>query len=222
MDKLTASLERSGNTSLGPDRIHNRMLRHLPPAGRDFLLSMYNRIWAESSVPAAWKEAVVVPILKPGKDRSLASSYRPIRLNSCLRKTMERMVNRRLVWVLENRNLLSNAQCGFRRNRSTLDYLVTLEHQIQNSFLLRQHVVAVFFDVEKAYDTTWQYGILKTLHQCNFRGRLPLFISNFLLDRYFLFRLGNVLCARYHQENGVPQGSVLSVILFEIVINRIV
>jgi hypothetical protein len=74
---------------------------------------------------------------------------------------MERMINRRLFWILESRNLLSNAQCGFRRIRSTLDHLVNLEYYIQNAFLQRQHLVAVFLDLEKAYDTTWRYGILR-------------------------------------------------------------
>jgi hypothetical protein len=54
---------------------------HLPPAGKEILLSLFNCVWAESTVPFAWKEAVVVPILIPRKDLSLASSYKPISLS---------------------------------------------------------------------------------------------------------------------------------------------
>jgi hypothetical protein len=62
------------------------------------------------------------------------------------------------------------------------------------------------FDLGKAYNTTWWYGILRTLHRLNLSGRLSLFLSNFLEARYFRVRLGNVLSARYPQETGVPQG----------------
>jgi potassium voltage-gated channel Eag-related subfamily H protein 8 len=69
MDKLLAALERCSNTSPGTDGIHNEMLFHLPTAGKLFLLSTYNRIWTEISVPDAWREATVIPVPKPGKDR---------------------------------------------------------------------------------------------------------------------------------------------------------
>ena len=45
---------------------------------------------------------------------------------------------------------------------------------IRNAFIKKEHVVAVFFDLEKAYDTTWRYGILKDIHKLGLRGRLPL------------------------------------------------
>ena len=51
----------------------------------------------------------------------------------------------------------------------------------------------VFFDLEKAYDTTWKYGIMKDLHSAGLRGRLPEFISSFLKDRHFRVRIGALL-----------------------------
>jgi hypothetical protein len=88
MDELLAALERHHNTSPGPDGIYNCILTHLPSTGKEFLLSMYNHIW----VPSAWREAVIVLILKPSKDRTLAINYRPISLISCVCKAMECMV----------------------------------------------------------------------------------------------------------------------------------
>jgi hypothetical protein len=101
-------------------------------------------------------------------------------------------------------------------------HLVNLEHKIQILFLLRQHLVAVFFDLEKANDTIWRHGILRTLHHWNVRGWLPLFIADFLQEHYFLVHLSSVLSPLHPQESGVPQGSVLSVILFTVAINGIV
>jgi hypothetical protein len=68
----------------------------------------------------------------------------------------------------------------------------------------------------------WRFGILRALHGWKFRGHLAFFISNFLQDRRFRARLGNVLSMSNVQENGVPQGSVSSVILFAIAICSVV
>jgi hypothetical protein len=135
---------------------------------------------------------------------------------------MERMVNDRFVFILEKENLLDPAQCGFRSHRSAVDHLISLERQIQNFFVLRQQLVNVLFDLEKAYDTTWRFGILRALHGWKFRGHLAFFISSFLQDRRFSVGLGNVLSMSNVQENGVPQGSVLSVTLFAMAINSVV
>ena len=84
-----------------------------------------------------------------------------------------------------------------------------------------KHVVSVFFGLEKAYDTTWKYGIMKDLHGMDLRGRLPLFIKNFLSERTFRVRVGTSLSDFYDQEMGVPQGSILSVTLLIVKINSI-
>ena len=82
-----------------------------------------------------------------------------------------------------------------------------------------QHVVAVFFDLEKAYDTTWKHGIMKDLYDAGLRGRLPLFVQGFLQNRQFQIRLGSHISDVFDQEMGVPQGSILSVTLFALKIN---
>ena len=93
---------------------------------------------------------------------------------------------------------------------------------VREGFVQREHVVSVFFDLEKAYDTTWKYGILQDLYKCGLRGRLPEFIANFLALRHFRVRIGSCLSDLHNQEAGVPQGSILSVTLFLLKINSIV
>jgi ribonuclease HI len=163
-----------------------------------------------------------MPIPKPKKDLSNPLNYRPIALTSCLCKTMERMVNSRLVWFLESNELLTEQQCGFRSKRSTLDHLVAFETYVRDAFIVKQHVVTIFFDLEKAYDTTWKYGIMKDLHDMGLRGRLPNFINSFLKDCKFQVRIGATLSNTFDQEVGVPQGSILSPTCFNIKINNIV
>ena len=99
--ELLAALSECGETAPGPDDIPYVMLRHLSTASLTFLLGLYNRIWREGYVPLSWKEAIVLPIPKPGKDHSDVTNYRPICLTSCVCKLFEKMVNVRLVWYLE-------------------------------------------------------------------------------------------------------------------------
>ena len=95
------------------------------------------------------------------------------------------MINRRLVWYLESHNLLTNVQCGFRSRRSMVDHIVRLETFCREAFIHNQHLVSVFFDLEKAYDTTWKSGIMKDLHGFGIRGYFPDFI-NYILQIYIL------------------------------------
>jgi len=73
------------------------------------------------------------------------------------------MTNYRLVWYLEKNKIITYMQSGFRKQRSTTDELVRLETFIREAFVQKQHAVAVSFDLEKAYDTTWKCGIMTDL-----------------------------------------------------------
>ena len=74
----------------------------------------------------------------------------------------------------------------------------------------------MLFDLEKAYDTTWRYGILKDIHKLGLSRRLPTFIDNFLADRTMQVRVGSSLSDYYDQEQGVPQGGVLTFGIFSV------
>ena len=185
-DELLEAINQSHDSATGPDEIHYQMLKHLPESSLQALPIIFNHIWTTSDFPEDWRLATVIPIPKPGKDPAEPTNYRPIALTSCLCKTLERMINKRLIWYLESNNLLSRYQSGFRAGRSTNDNLVKLETFIRDAFVKKEHVVAVFFDLEKAYDTTWRYGIMKDIHKLGLRGRLPTFIQSFLADRAML------------------------------------
>ena len=93
------------------------------------------------------------------------------------------MINTRLVWFLEKNNILTKYQSGFRKGRTTTDQLIRLESFIRDSFLKGNHVVSAFFYLEKAYDTLWKYGVIRDLHKVGLRGRMPMFIQNFLSNK---------------------------------------
>ncbi len=223
LEELEESLSGAKDTAAGPDDIHYNLIKRLPKITKEKLLLLYNNIYSgKEAFPTEWRKAVVIPFPKPGKDPLKPNSYRPIALTSCMCKIMERMVNNRLVYYLEKNEIITPYQAGFRKNRSTNDQLVRFETLLRDAFIKNDHVVSIFFDLEKAYDTTWKYGILKDMHENGLRGNLPLFIENFLRDREFNVRVGTTASDGFIQEMGVPQGSILSPTLFSLKINSIV
>ena len=80
-----------------------------------------------------------------------------------------------------------------KKNRGCIDHLTNLENYIREGFIKKEHIITIFFDLEKAYDTTWKFGIIKDLYDLKLRGRLPKFIKNFLTDGTFQVRIGSAL-----------------------------
>ncbi|XP_076042208.1 uncharacterized protein LOC143026096 [Oratosquilla oratoria] len=151
--KFKEALSSTKTTAPGEDTVLYEMIKNLPEDAKTFLLKIINRTWETDILPKSWKIAIIIPIKKPNKNPLDPSSYR-LALTSCVCKLMEKMRNTRLVWYLESENKLSPYQFGFRKNRSTLDPLLRLSNQIQQGFSKQCQMIGVFFDLEKAYDTT--------------------------------------------------------------------
>lgn len=203
----------------GKDNISYQLIKNLPRCTIYILLKIYNAIWKDGHLPGAWKHSIVVPILKPGKNKNLPDSYRPISLTSSLCKLMERMVTNRLTSYLESRNLLSVNQAGFRQGRRCLDQILLLQDEITKAMSRKGHTMAVFIDFERAFDLMWVDGLLFKLRSMGITGRTYRFVRDFLSDRTIQVRVGSILSKCVQMENGCPQGSVLSPMLFLIMMN---
>ena len=179
MEELDHAISLSSPTSPGEDEILYSMIFNLPRNSKQFLLDILNSFWFSGTSPKSWKISIIVPVLKPLKDSYHPKNYRSIALTSCVSKIYERMVNAQLLWYLESKNLLSNRQFGFRKNRSAIDPLMFLTREIQNTIALRNQTIAVFFDLEKAYDTTWRGGILMQLVEWGIIGYMFYCIKDF-------------------------------------------
>ena len=114
LDELKDAISKANDTATGPDEVHYQMLKHLPQKSLKALSDIFNDMWETGKFPESWELATIIPIPKPGKDHAEPNSYRPIALTSCLCKTLERMINVRLVWYLESNNLIYPVQSGFR------------------------------------------------------------------------------------------------------------
>nr|KAG5698628.1 hypothetical protein BaRGS_003142 [Batillaria attramentaria] len=207
--------------SPGPDCITNEHLQHLGLAARKVLLKIFNVSWTNASVPQTWRDATMIPIHKKGKDKTKADSYRPISLTSCVGKLMERLINSRLTWYLEKKEIISDRQAGFRHHRSTEDQVTYVAQKLEDALQDKKHTLAVWIDLEKAYDKVWKDGLKLKLRQHGISGHMYNWISQFLTNRTARVRNQRHQSRKKILKQGVPQGGVLSPTLFIIFMNDI-
>jgi hypothetical protein len=123
------------------------------------LLEFYNNVWEGNySIPADWKKAVVIPILKPSKPAEEIKSYQPISL--VLAKIMERMVMARLNWYLETQQPPTPKEASFRPKHSTSHQLIKFTQSVKEAFNNKESVLAVFVDFQRAYDKVWRSKLI--------------------------------------------------------------
>lgn len=205
----------------GEDNIGYPMMKYLPIHAKKLLLFIFNEIWMYGTIPEAWKSGIVIPIPKHNERSTDPCNFRPITLLSCVGKAMEKMVNRRVIHVLEERKLLDSRQHGFRKGKSTEGYFIELEAAIHDYY---EHSLAsncALLDISKAYDQTWRHNILTTLVEWGIAGRMMEFLISFLEDHTFKVLVGSHLSNKRIAENGVPQGAIVSVTLFLVTMNTI-
>ena len=207
-----ALLQSANGKSPGPDDICYEMLRQVGGIGFNKLLELINLSWSQGDVLYLWRQSTIVPLLKPGKDPSDTNSYRPISLTSSLCKVTERIIANRLRYFLESKNLLNREQSGFRKGRGCTDHILRLQNDVKRSLWKGGGTLAIFLDLEKAFDLVWKDGLLLKLYDV--RGRTLKWIQSFLSNREARVRVGSTLSDPVLLENGTPQGCVLSPLLF--------
>lgn len=217
--ELNGALRKLGKTAPGKDQICYSMLKNITEEGQEVILKLFNRVWETGVIPTEWKKAVIVPIKKPGKDPKRPASYRPIALTSHVGKTMERMINDRLSYWVETKGYIESYQSGFRKGRGTMDPVLALEDEIRKAQTNKEAVAAVFLDIEKAYDMLWKEGLLIQLNRLGVKGQMFQWVKAFLSGRSITVRVNGCLSECYPVENGTPQGSIVSPLLFSIMIN---
>ena len=219
MVELIQVRRRLKNKSPGPDEVLNTFLKKLPDNLLTDLLHLFNISWCSGLVPDTWKLGEISPILKPERDPKLLESYRPICMLSTIGKLMEHIINKRIEHYLETNSKFKPSQMGFRHGKSTTDALLIIKNEIFQSLEKRHTCIVVHLDIAGAFDCVWHDGLLYKLIMLGVDGQTVNWIKNYLSNRRMAVRLGSVTSTSKEVTCGVPQGAVLSPILFNVMLH---
>lgn len=210
---------RANKKSCGPDKIPNVVLRKLPINCIDKLVVIFNHLFNNAHFPQAWKHAIVVPIPKHGKPPDAATSYRPISLTSALSKIYEVAIKSKIDNHCLLNDLLPDDQFAYRTGRATTHPLAIFKTDINSQLNAKNPTIACAIDVKSAFDTVWTQGLVYKLREhFNFPVHLCHVIRNYLQNRTFEVRVGRAISRNFSIAAGVPQGGVLSALLYIIYI----
>ena len=208
------------NKSNGPDIITGHMIRLCDDSLVLPLRLLFSNILRTSSFPILWKLANVTPVFKKN-DKQLIKNYRPISLLPLFSKIFEKILFNKIYEHLNQNNLITHNQSGFRPGDGCINQLLYLVSEIYESFECPDNleVRAVFLDISKAFDKVWHEGLIFKLKQNGIRGNLLNFFISYLSHRHQRVGINGSYSEYSKIESGVPQGSVLGPLLFLIYTN---
>ena len=216
--KITKDLNTS--KSYGHDRISTSLLKQIIHVIASPLTYIFNLSITTGECPNALKIAKVNPIFKKNDPHEI-SNYRPISILSSISKILEKIIYNRLNNFLNTHELLNLNQYGFRKHHSTDLALVQLYDKITNALAEKKHVIGIFMDLSKAFDTLNHNILLKKLHSYGIRGVALSWFRDYLTNRQQYVVHNDLTSDLMTIECGVPQGSILGPLLFLIYINDI-
>ena len=200
----------------GPDGIPPIVFKKCAKTLSKSLSQIFYKIKQTGVFPNMWKVSTVSPTFKKGC-KSDVENYRQVSLLTIASKIFERCIYLDLYKHFEP--ILSPAQFGFRKRRScVLQLLVTLE-TIYKSLEEGKQINMVYTDFEKAFDHVDHGILLRKLHEYGVRGKLLNLLKSYLANRQQRVRVNGHYSDYVNVTSGVPQGSILSSLLFLIYIN---
>ena len=168
--------------------------------------------------PTSLKSAEIFPIFKKG-DKKKISNWRPISLLNPFSKIFERHIFNEITQFINKYKLLHNFQYGFRENSSTELAITQLTEELQDNLQNKKSTLAVFIDLSKAFDTVDHQILLSKMHRYGIRGLAGDLLHSYLTGRSQSTIANNKKSKPEEITCGVPQGSILGPLLFNLYIN---
>ena len=183
------------------------------------LCNLFNQCLEANVFPEAWKTASVRMLVKPGKNKNEACSYRPISLLSCLGKIFERYLYVYLVKELTDKKFFNEIQAGFTKGRSQQEHIFRLSQQVSNGMKERKCSVGLFLDVSAAFDSVWKCGLKYKIKRIGLPKQMENLLFSFLDSRILRVNVNGTWSEVVSLDAGTPQGACLSPILYLIYVN---
>ena len=206
--------------SSGMTLLSSKLLKDSFQALSKQLLHLYNLSIRTTIFPAQWKKGLVIPIPKTG-DPKRVENYRPISLLPLPGKILEKLVHTQLSFYLEENEILSNNQFGFRKQRSTSRAISQLLNQIYININKSVVTTAVYIDFSKAFNCVQHDTLLNKLSHLNLDPNFMMWTASCLTGREQRTLVNNIYSSCLPVPQGVPQGSVLGPLLYIIYANDI-
>lgn len=184
------------------------------------LLQLFNAIIKQEMIPESLSTAVINPVYKGGgKDPLERGSYRGISVTPVLAKLLEMLIMARLVQVFEDLNIPHPNQTGYRKHVSCTDAIFTTTEILSHHLRQSETTYLCCYDLQKAYDTVEYSILLCRLYDAGINAKLWRLIRAWYQSPKAMVKVGGELSAQFSLERGVRQGSVLSPLLFQVIMN---
>ena len=179
------------------------------------LCNLFNKIIEHGIYPSALKRAVITAIHKKGSKIDICN-YRPISVLKVIDKIFEKLLYSRLEKFFLKFNLFSENQFGFTKGKDTGIAVTKLIHEITSHLDTNSYSLCIFADLSKAFDTVNHSLLMAKLYKYGIRGIAYDLFESFLTNRQQQVKFKESLSRLYTLKTGVPQGSCLGPLLFNI------
>lgn len=219
IEEVSAAIKAQKNYKApGIDNITAEMIKK---GGKELVVRLHQlicEIWEQERMPEQWSMAIICPIHKKN-DKTCCDNYRGIALLSTVYKVFTKILARRLMPFTEA--ILGDYQCGFRPNRSTTDQIFSVRQIMEKCYEYNIDIHQLFVDFRQAYDSIIRGKLFEAMREIRMPTKIIRLVSMTLKDTKCMVKIEGALTGDFVVNQGLRQGDILSTILFNIALEKV-